>query len=103
MNDIDPFFLETLSIWLGEGGLEVPAPFLGQFVEGGIPVEGIGIGKAILEIAEGAGAGDDEGGDGPDFFQGEIGVDEVSSETVKEDAEEDSFLGEGDVCAGLEK
>ena len=103
LNDIDPFFLETLSGWLGEGGLDIPAPFLSEFVEGGVPVDGIGIGEAILEIAEGAGAGDDERGDGPDFFHGEIAVDEVISETVKENAEEDGFLGEGDVSAGFEE
>jgi hypothetical protein len=41
--------------------LDVPVQLLGQLVEGGVSVDGIGIGEVFLEEDESTRAGEDEG------------------------------------------
>jgi hypothetical protein len=87
----------------GWSGLDVPVQIFGEFVEDGIPINGIGIGETVLEICQGAGGGNDQGADGLDFFEGELAVKHVIRETVEEDTEEGGFLGECDAGGGIKK
>ena len=46
---------------MGWRTLDVPVQLLGQLVEGGVSVDGIGIGEVFLEEDESTRAGEDEG------------------------------------------
>jgi len=46
---------------VGWRALDVPVQLLGQLVEGGVSVDGIGIGEVFLEEDESTRAGEDEG------------------------------------------
>ena len=49
---------------MGWRALDIPVPLFGELVEGGVPIDGVGVGEVFLEEGEGAGAGEDERGDG---------------------------------------
>ena len=79
---------------MGWFALDVPVPLFGQLVEGGVPVDGIGIREVFLEGGEGASAGEDEGRDGGHFIGGGFFVGEIVGQAMQDDADEDGFLGE---------
>jgi len=72
--------------------LKVPAPFFAKFVERGVPVDGVGIGKLLLEITKGATGCYEQWNYGFDVFQSNVWIIDESGETVKGDTEENDFL-----------
>ena len=90
----------ALGIWL-----EIPAPFLAKFIEGGIPVNGGGVGELPFKIGQRAGCGYDERDDGFYFLQGYMGIIDDGGKAVKGNTHEDDFLidanGAGSIVKGV--
>ena len=84
-------------------GLEVDVVPFGQLIEDFIHMFFVvSFNDLALDVGEGAGSGEDEGGDGGDFVHRDFVVEKVLGEAAQDDADEDGFLFKGDVVGLVE-